>query len=268
MDLNTLISQPNALPSAPQAVAELMKTFQEEDAHFDDIVGCIEADPVIVAKLLRLANSPMFFRGRPVESAGEAVRMLGQSKVRSLVIGLIAKDSFPQLSPQVLEQFWSFSTLCGDLSRYLAGMVSSDEDAAYTGGLLHMIGELVLRVVLPKQMADLDSKPKYGLLSLARGAAEAHLLGYSYAEVGAELGRQWPVPDRIVRIIANHRTPNLNDMADVGAAVVHLASWRARCIELDLPEDEQIRLYPIATGQALGIEPAKLVSWKPPAPKD
>ncbi|RYH14206.1 MAG: HDOD domain-containing protein [Alphaproteobacteria bacterium] len=262
MDINTLLAQPNALPSAPQAVLDLMKTFDEEDAHFDDIVECIEADPVIVAKLLRLANSPMFYRGRPVESTGEAVRLLGQTKVRSLVIGLIARDNFPALPESILNQFWSFSATCADLSRYLAGQISSDEDAAYTGGLLHMIGELVMRVGLPRQMASLDTS-KSGLLSLQRGAAEVQLLGYSYAEVGAALGKQWQLPERIVRIISNHRSPNLEDMADVNAAVVHMASWRARALELEMSEDDQIRLYPVATGKALGIEPAKIVQWTP-----
>lgn len=264
MDLDTLLSQPNALPSAPQAVAELMKTFQEEDAHFDDIVSCIEADPVILAKLLRLANSPMFYRGRAVESAGDAVRLLGQTKVRALVIGLIARDSFPALPEHILNQFWSFSTTCAELSRYIASEVKSDEDAAYTGGLLHMIGELVMRVGLPRQMATLDSS-RSGLLSLARGQAELALLGYSYAEVGAALARQWQLPERIVRIVERHRSPDLTDTADVNAAVVHMASWRARSLELDMPEDDQIRLYPVATGKALGLEPIKIVRWQPAA---
>lgn len=265
MDLNTLLAQPNALPSAPQAVLQLMKTFEEDDAHLDDITECIEADPVIVAKLLRLTNSPMFYRGRPVESTSEAVRLLGQSKVRSLVVGLIAKDSFPHLPASVLDQFWSFSTTCAELSRYIAGQISSDEDAAYTGGLLHMIGELVLRVGMPKEMAALDAKSKNGLLSLARGAAEMTMLGYSYAEVGAALARQWQLPERIVRIVAHHRAPDLADTADVNAAVVHLASWRARSLELDLSEDEQIKQYPINTGKALGIDPSKIVRWQPAA---
>jgi len=122
----------------------------------------------------------------------------------------------------------------------------------------------VMRVGLPRQMASLDSS-RTGLLSLARGQAEQQLLGYSYAEVGAALGRQWQLPDRIVRVIAHHRAPDLNDMADVNAAVVHMASWRARAIELEMSEDDQIKLYPLVTGKALGIEPTKIVNWNPPA---
>ncbi len=261
MDLKTLLAQPNALPSAPQAVLQLVKTFEDDDAHVDDIVECIEADPVILAKLLRLTNSPMYFRGRPIETANEAVRLLGQTKVRALVIGLIARDSFPGLPEKVLQQFWAFSSTTAELSRFIAGLIAADEDAVYTGALLHMIGELVMRIGMPKEMAALDTRAD--VLSLTRGGAEVAKFGYSYAEVGSALTREWKLPDRIVRIVSNHRAPNLTDAMDVNAAVVHLAAWRARAIELELPEDEQIKRYPVNTGQALGVDPSKIVRWMP-----
>jgi HD-like signal output (HDOD) protein len=264
MDLNTLLAQPNALPSAPQAVLRLMKTFDDDNAGTNDIVDCIESDPVIVAKLLRLANSPFYYRGRLVESAGDAVRFLGQTKVRSLVIGLIAKDSFPAVSPAALEQFWRFSSITADLARHIARTISSDDDAAYTGGLLHMIGELVMRVGMTARMAALDATSQP--LSIGRGKAETEAFGYSYAEVGRELAMQWQLPERIVRIIARQRAPDLNDVAEYNAAVVHVASWRARAIELQLPEDVQIRLYPVNAGKALGLDPASIVHWVPDAP--
>jgi HD-like signal output (HDOD) protein len=261
MELNALLAQPNALPSAPQAVAKLIKTFDDEDASTDDIVECIEADPVIVAKLLRLANSPFFFRGRTIESVSDAVRLLGQSQVRSLVIGLIARDSFPALPPAVLQQFWRFSLTTADLARHVSRNISSDSEAAYTGALLHMIGALVMRVGMTEKMMALDriTPP----LSIGRGKAEVEMLGYSYAEVGAALARLWQLPASIVRVIETQRTPDLTDARNFDAAVVQLASWRARAIEMSLPEDVQIRLYPVSIGKALGVDPASIVRWSP-----
>lgn len=264
MDLSTLLAQPNALPSAPQAVARLVQTFDNHNASFDAIVECIEDDPVIVAKLLRLTNSPFFFRGRAIENASDAVRLLGLSQVRTLVIGLIAKDRFPALPPALLDQFWRFSLTTADMARHLSRKTTVDNEAAYTGALLHMIGALVMRVAMTDKMMLLDRVCPP--LAIGRGEAEMQALGYSYAEVGAALARQWQLPSRIVNILETQRAPRLEKEGGRDAAVVLLSSWRARAIEMKLTRDAQISLCPmtaIKAIKALNLEPALVMDWTP-----
>jgi HD-like signal output (HDOD) protein len=264
MDLPTLLAQPNGLPSVPQAVARLIQTFDDDNASLDDIAECIEGDPVIVAKLLRLTNSPFFFRGRAIESVSDAVRLLGMTQVRSLVVGLIAKDRFPALPPAILEPFWRFSMTTAALARHLSNKTSADSEAAYTGALLHMIGALVMRVSMTEKMMALDRVCPP--LAIGRGQAEMDALGYTYAEVGTALARQWQLPERIVRIIETQRAPRLDKEGGRDAAVVLLSSWRARAIEMKLGRDAQISLFPIAAIKAikaLNIEPVPLMEWTP-----
>ncbi len=266
MDLNSLLSRPNALPSAPHAVLRLMKTFEDDDVHIKEIVSCIESDPVIVAKVLRLANSPFFYRGRPAESVLEAVALMGQTKVRALVIGLIAKDSFPSLPEDALKQFWRFSSVTGELARYIAQKVGADDDVAYTGGLLHMIGELVMRVVLTKEMNELDDK--IHPLAVGRDKAELAKFGYSFAEVGAELCRKWELPSRMIEVVASQSNPDLENPNHRNATIVHIASWRARALELQIPEEVQIRFFPIEASKAIGLDPSRVANWEPEAPRE
>lgn len=264
MDLSTLLALPNALPSAPQAVTRLIRTFDNDNASLAEIVECIEADPVIVAKLLRLANSPFFFRGRSIENAGDAVRLLGLSQVRSLVIGLIARERFPALPPALLDQFWRFTMTCAELARELARKTSAESEAAYTGALLHMIGALVMRVAMTERMMALDRVCP--ALAIGRGEAETQALGYCYAEVGAALARQWQLPERIVRIIATQRAPGSDKDGGREAAVVLLSSWRARAIEMKLTREAQIQLCPITAikaFKALGVAPEFVIDWTP-----
>lgn len=261
MQLSSLIASSSALPSAPQAVLDLARTFEDEDARTADIVAVIESDPVLVLQLLRVANSPMFFRGRLIESPSEAVRLLGLSKVRSLVIGILAKDAFPALPEEVLNQYWRFSLNTAELSRHIAGLGRGDEDTAYIGGLLHMIGGLVMRVGMPERMAAVDAVTP--LMAPERIATEVKTFGYSHAEVGAELARRWRLPSPIARIIDRQRSNNMTNVQDYDALVVQMASWRARSIELGWEGDALVQAFPANYAKALGVAAEDVLDWKP-----
>jgi HD-like signal output (HDOD) protein len=263
MQLKTLLAQIDALPSAPHAVLELARTFEDDDARTADVVAAIESDPVLVAQLLRVANSPVFFRGRPIEGSSEAVRLLGLSQVRALVIGLLARDAFPALPEDLLQQFWRFSLNTAELARHLTEQGHGDDDA-YIGGLLHLIGALAMRVAMPERMAEIDVLVP--AMAIDRIKAETRAFGYSYAEVGAELTYRWRLPPRIVRIVDKQRAAGLSVAQDANAMVVQVASWRARAIELALTEEEQLKLYPAAVGKALGLVPTDVMAWTPDQP--
>ena len=259
MQLNALIASSSALPSAPQAVLELARTFEDEDARTADIVSVIESDPVLVLQLLRVANSPLFFRGRLIESPSEAVRLLGLSKVRSLVTGILAKDAFPSLPEEVLNQYWRFSLNTAELSRHIANLGRGDEDTAYIGGLLHMIGELVMRVGMPERMAVVDTVMP--LMEPDRISAETKAFGYSYAEVGAELARRWRLPAAIARIVDRQRSSNMTSTQDYDALVVQMASWRARSLELGWEGDALVKAFPANYAKALGVAAEDILGW-------
>ncbi|RZA14394.1 MAG: HDOD domain-containing protein [Lysobacteraceae bacterium] len=261
MQLKNLLSETEALPSAPQAVLDLARTFEDDDASTADVVAAIESDPMLVVQLLRVANSPVFFRGKVIDNASEAVRLLGQSRVRSLVIGLLARDAFPDVPEAALEQFWRLSLGTAELARHLADLSGRDEDLCYLGGLLHMIGELVLRVAMPERLAELDTTVP--VASPERAKAEVRTFGYSYCEAGGELMRRWRLPTRIVHIIERQRNANLLTLQDFEAMVVQIATWRMRAIELNWSEEEQLKNWPQPLGRALRIEAPDVIGWPP-----
>ena len=261
MQLKNLLSDTEALPSAPQAVLDLARTFEDDDASTADVVAAIESDPMLVVQLLRVANSPVFFRGKVIDNASEAVRLLGQSRVRSLVIGLLARDAFPDVPEAALEQFWRLSLGTAELSRHLADLSGRDEDLCYLGGLLHMIGELVLRVAMPERLAELDTTVP--VASPERAKAEVRTFGYSYCEAGGELLRRWRLPTRMVHIIERQRNANLVVLQDFEAMVVQLASWRVRALELGLTPEEQAEQYPAPLGKLLRIDAQAILGWPP-----
>ncbi len=77
MTLETLLQNPNALPTAPKVVDELINSFENPDVMVEEIAKKLSLDPVLSAKLLRLANSAYYHVSRRIGNVGDAVRMLG-----------------------------------------------------------------------------------------------------------------------------------------------------------------------------------------------
>ena len=75
MQLEALFKQPQALPAVPKIVHELIDSFNSESVSIDDIAKKLAADPVLSARLLRLANSAYYHVSRSVGTVNDALSM-------------------------------------------------------------------------------------------------------------------------------------------------------------------------------------------------
>lgn len=263
MQLEKLLKQPQALPSAPKVVRKLIETFEQEEVDLLKAASYIEMDPVLTAKLLKLANSSFFGLHRSVTTARDAINVMGLIKVRALVIGAALGDCFHMVGTVNLNQFWRYSLNSANLSRYLALPIRIDENTAFTAGLIHGVGELVMHVGMPEAMLELDRSVP--MLDLKRAAAERGVFGYSYADVGAALAREWNFPKKMIDAVQHQSAPFDNDVYEPIAGVIHIASWRARAQELELRPENIISTYPDPVGLVLGIDPDIVVGEEIPA---
>lgn len=263
MRIEKLLKQPNALPSPPKVVRRLIATFDQEEVDIMQVAALIEEDPVLTAKLLKMANSAFFGLSRTVTSAREAVNVMGLIKVRALVIAASLGQSFHSVGSVNMNLFWRYSMNSANLARYIALPIRIDESTAFTSGLIHKIGELVMHVGMPEAMLDLERSVP--LLDLKRSAAEKALFGYNYAEVGAALTQEWHFPKRMINAIEHQCAPFDNDVYEPIAGVVHIASWRARAEEGHLRSEMLINTYPDPVGLVLGIDPDIVVGEDIPA---
>lgn len=263
MQLEKLLKQPQALPSAPKVVRKLIETFEQEEVDVLKAAGYIESDPVLTAKLLKLANSSFFGLHRSVTNARDAISVMGLIKVRALVIGAALGDCFHMVGTVNLNQFWRYSLNSANVSRYLALPIRIDENTAFTAGLIHGVGELVMHVGMPEAMLELDRSVP--MLDLKRAAAERGVFGYSYADVGAALAREWNFPKKMIDAVQHQNAPFDNDVYEPIAGVIHIASWRARAQELEFRQANLISTYPDPVGLVLGIDPDIVVGEEIPA---
>ena len=229
MKLEALFQQPKALPTIPKVMQELITSFNDEEVAVARLVALISADQVLSANLLRMANSVYFEVPYTVATVADAVAKLGFTNVRSLVISIGLTGSFKAIPGIDARQFWRHSLHTAVVSRHLGAQVAIQPDLAFTVGLMHAIGELVMHLGMPQEMLPVDTA--LGLLDPNRLTAEQAAFGYTHADVGAELARRWKFPTRFSSAIAGAANPLAQPDFDPLAALVHIAAWRSRSQE-------------------------------------
>ncbi len=250
MHLQALLDQPPKLPSLPRAVALLMGELAKAEPSQRRLSQLFATDPTLAAQLLREANAPAHGARGQINAIAEALALLGVQPLRELVArAAVGARSVPGVD---LPQFWRYSLHAAKMARSLAGLVRHNQLAAYTAGLVHALGELVLHLADPARMQSIGALA--GPLDLRRGLLERHLLGYSYAQVSAGLARQWDFPQDVVDALQHHLTPFDNEVYEPLAGVLHLAVWRARTHALGLNERETVVTFPGEVGVALGLD--------------
>jgi len=262
MQLEALFKQPQALPAIPKIVHELIDSFNSDDVSIDEIAKKLAADPVLSARLLRLANSAYYHVSRSVGTVNDALSMLGFVTVRTLVISSGLTGGYKSMPGMDLSQFWRYSMHTAAVSGWLAKKASVNVDQAFTVGLMHAIGQLVMHAAMPEQMLHLDKLASP--MDPRRIDMETTSFGYSFANVGAELARQWRFPVTFVDAISKFPAPLAAASFDPVAGVIHLAVWRARAEHNQLSPEELASTIPADVCTKLGLKPDAQLKDMPP----
>lgn len=250
--LKELLASNAALPSIPKVIALLLNELARPEPDLRKITQLINTDPALTLRLLRLANSAQFQLSSKISSVSEALAMLGLDQVHTLTTAAAVVGAFRAIPGMDMNHFWRYSLNVAKLSRTLAGMVRQNQATAFTAGLIHATGELVMHLILPREMEVLDRRVPP--LALKRDVVEQNLMGYCYAEVGAGFARNWRFPQTIVDALAHQCAPFENEAYEPMAGVLHLASWRARAQEANFDTNDLIVNFPDVVALTLGLD--------------
>ncbi len=262
MKLDALFQNPTALPTAPKVVEELISSFDKASVSTEEIAKKLSTDPVLSAKLLRLANSAYYHVSRSIGTVEDAVLMLGFVTVRTLVISSGLVSGFKTVPGLDLKQFWRYSLHTAVAAKWIAKKTKENTDLAFTIGMMHAIGQLVIHSAAPEQAMALDRVA--GPMDARRLDAERASLGYTFADVGAELAKRWKFPPAFSETILAFPEPHHNGELNRLAAVVSLAAWRARVALGELTDEEIEACYPTDLAEELGLEDNALIDDMPP----
>jgi HD-like signal output (HDOD) protein len=252
MDLNTLLASQFILPSIPKVLALLLNELARPEPDLKKISQLISTDPALTTRLLQTANSGFFKLSGTINSVSESLAILGLGHVHTMASAATSGASIKSVPGINLPQFWAYSLNVAKLSRSLAGVVRQNQQAAFTCGLIHALGELAMHIAMPEEMAALDRD--VAPLDLKRIKSEKKVLGYCYSQVTAGFTKKWQFPQPIVDALEHQYAPFQDDVYEPLAGVIHLAVWRARAREAGLSENALAVSFPGEVGEVLGLD--------------
>jgi len=219
----------DSLPSAPEIAQRMLVAINRDDVSLRQLVVLIERDQALAARLLRLANSALFAVRTKVTAIGQAVTLLGFARVRDLVLGLSVWGALEAkggvAGRRYRKQMWLHASLVASAAKLLAERVRTDASQAFTAGLLHDVGKLVLGLRLGESYwALLDDAPDQG----GAAAVEMEAFGCTHATVGGWLLQLWGMPPSLVDPVALHADPLTADQGLDLVAVVAVADRLVR----------------------------------------
>jgi diguanylate cyclase (GGDEF)-like protein len=198
------------LPSPPAIAVKILNTVQKNDFSLADLEKIISADPALVGKLLRIANSAMYRLPNEVGNIGRALTILGTNLIKNIALSFVIAGDLRGGENDIFDfdYFWRRSVTAAVAAELLSGLIKHKNDDIFVAGLLQDIGILVLYLthgkkyseVLKRCMADGGT----GLRHLEKG-----LLGYDHQQVGAKLLATWGLPLAITISTGRHHTPEL-----------------------------------------------------------
>ncbi|HEB95832.1 MAG TPA: HDOD domain-containing protein [Sedimenticola thiotaurini] len=186
------------LPTLPEVALRVRDAVERDDATAAKIAEMVTTDAALSARLLQVANSPLY-RGRvPIESVQMAVTRLGNKLVRSLVVSLAMKQIFQATSDTLdrrLRALWEESVQIAAISRVLVQTLPHlDREQAMLAGLIHNIGSLPI-LTMAESYPELLSNPQ-------------QLDSYVKAlnpRIGGMILRTWGFSDNLVKVAEHYR---------------------------------------------------------------
>lgn len=252
MNLDALLDMSPALPSLPRAVALLMTELSHNEPNLRRINQLFGTDPALAARLLEQANRADFGLSGKLAGIAEALAILDVGHLRALVQTAPLGTTSRSVPGMNLQHFWRYSRNTAKLARSLAGSVRQNPAAAYTAGLLHALGELLIHWAHPEKVPSINTLMPP--LDIRRSKLELRMLGYYYGDVSAALARRWQLPQVVIDALTYQDSPFNNHVYEPLAGVIHLAAWRARAREAGFNDKELAVSFPAEIGLALELD--------------
>ncbi|GGY69355.1 hypothetical protein GCM10011613_12110 [Cellvibrio zantedeschiae] len=256
MNLQTLIDNAQKLPNIPKVVQELIESFGDENVSNDAIAKKISADQVLTIKVLRAANSAHYGGNRKVGSVSDAVFLLGFNAVRTLVLASGLTGAFKAPEGFDLKKFWHDSFAVAATCKWIARYSHDDAETAFTCGMIHNIGELLIHILLPAECAEMQKVVDKGARNVD---IEKNYLGFDFSEAGAELAHRWKFPEAIVKGIRYQLDPHEAEVFPRLAGVINIALYINKMNDSGADSAAILAGFPNTLATELGINLVKMM---------
>jgi putative nucleotidyltransferase with HDIG domain len=182
-------------PVLPRVAMELTELTRKPSASYDDVVMVLQKDPLIVAGVMSVAQSPLYAGRSPLQSLKEAVQRLGINSLRDIVWQVVAGMRLFRVKgfTEIMERLQAHSMFMAYAARIVAAQAGIAGEHAFLCGLLHDVGISGTLIALAE--TEKDDVPIMSLLDAIDGMHE---------QAGGLMAKQWRLSPEIVAVIEHH----------------------------------------------------------------
>lgn len=213
--IQRMVKRTGRLQSSPSVARKIMTLTKTADFSMPEVVNCLEHDPALAAKILRVVNSSHYGLSHQIASIKHAATIIGQRSLRMFAVTFALVDMLAKgPARKLFGDYWQrASLLASAASRIVTFHDRKHFDDAYTAGLLSDVGLLVLAQSAGESYVELFGSCYHGD---ELSAAEEQQFGFTHAELGAQLLRNWELPQEVVEAVLRHHshTPDQNLVSD------------------------------------------------------
>lgn len=197
---NYMQSETLSLPTIPDVAVKIRHAINEPNTNSNKIARVVQIDPSITARLIKIANSPLYRGRRNIGSCPEALTRLGLKASQDIITAFALKAIFNAKSPIIrrkMLELWEHSSYVAAISAVFAHKTPGfDPDRAMLAGLVHDIGIVPI-------LGYADRQPEI----LANPEDLIDTVKELRSEIGVQIIRKWDFPA---------------DFADV---IIHAENW-------------------------------------------
>lgn len=253
--LAELAAHAQALPSLPEVVSYLMRSLKDERADVDTIAHHINSDPAIVARLLAAANSVASGLSTRIYSAKQAFLVLGADRATGIIMASTLAYRYDTRSSGFDSRLlWRHSIGVASCAQVIAEQIGIDPDLAFTAGLVHDIGQLLMYIASPINYIEALERHHQRGASLI--AAERSQFGYDHSEAGRALALCWKLPEEIAEAITAHHEPD--ELGSEIGNLIHVSEVLSHALDLGEQADNQVPELSELACANLGLSWSKL----------
>ncbi len=259
LTLEELLSDVSSVPSLPLLYTRLDETINHPRSSIADIAKVLSEDQGLAARILKLANSPMFGYFSKIDTITQAVTIIGIQQVRDLALAISVMGLFKGIPEDLItmEYFWRHSIGVALAARVIAtSQRETNLERFFVAGILHDIGRLVLFTRVPdlcREMIETSRDEQRCLYEV-----EQQRLGFDHAEVGGAMLRRWKLPIRAAEPVEMHHRCNQAGQFPRESAVLHCADLLAHALELGDSGEKAVPPLIAGSWERLAISPFQL----------
>ena len=247
------------LPVLPLVWRKVLDCLEDPWSTLGELEAIIRREQALAARLLAEANSAFYGLSGEVTSVQRAVQVLGLQTVRRVCMDfglsqlLRASNPYRRAEGQIL---WRHCVQVAEAAGLLAGAARGLEaETAYTAGLLHDLGKVLLAACFPLAFQAVRQKQQREKISWL-AAEEA--LKLDHQALGLFLAQKWGLPPLLAEVIGQHHDPRPGPGQDALVSLAHLADGLARSLLVEPPEQAAPSQAQEACLAALGLDAARL----------